>query len=78
MYKHIAKEHDDEKDKVYFELKVVDKLTNPMTRQIEEAVQIRNKGPKTILNSKSEDGPAVKRKIIEGKEIKRKIGPGKS
>ena len=78
MYKHITKEHAEEKDEVEFEMKVVGKFKHAMTRQIDEAIRIKNKNPETILNSKSEyHGPVVKRKVVEGRE-RRQRRPGKS
>ena len=75
MYKHIKKEHADEEEEVEFEMKLTGRFKTPMTRIIDEAIRIQNQDPKTLLNSKSEyHGPAVKRKIIEGKTKSRRPG----
>ena len=51
---------------VDFEMKVVKKFRNPLNRQIEESIRIRNKPQDQIMNSKSEfHGPCIKRKILE-------------
>ena len=73
MYKHIKKEHSEEEEKVEFEMKITGRFKTPMARQLDEAIRIQNEKPDTILNSKSEyHGPAIKRKIIEGKKTNRR------
>ena len=68
MYKHVQKEHRHEEEDVKFEMKVVGRFKNAMSRQIDESVRIQSKKPRELLNSKSEYyGPAVKRKVLEGK-----------
>ena len=71
MYKHVQKEHKGEEDEIEFQMKVVGRFKTAITRQIDESVRIQNKKPSTLLNSKSEfHGPAVKRKVLEGKKRK--------
>ena len=49
-------------------MKVVGRFKTAMNRQLDEGIRIQNKDPKSILNSKNEYyGPAIKRKILEGK-----------
>ena len=66
LHKHVLTEHVNEKNDVEFEMKVVGKFKNPLSRQIDESIRIRNKKPNCLLNSKSEfHGPIIKRKILE-------------
>ena len=66
LNKHVLSQHENEKDIVDFEMKVVKKFRNPLNRQIEESIRIRNKPQDQIMNSKSEfHGPCIKRKILE-------------
>ena len=66
LYKHLISEHENEQEKVDFEMKITGKFTNPLSRQIDESIRIRNKLPDTLLNSKAEfHGPCIKRKVLE-------------
>ena len=66
MLKHISNEHKDEEDDVHFQMKIIGKFKDAMNRQIRESLEIRNKNPSVLLNSKSEFyGPCVKRKIYD-------------
>ena len=67
-YKHIKTDHEGEEKKVRFTMKVVGRFKTAMNRQLDEGIRIQNKDPKSLLNSKNEYyGPAIKRKILEGK-----------
>ena len=60
------KEHSDETEKVDFQMKIVGKFKNPLSRIINEAIRIKNKDPELLLNSKAEfHGPSLKRKVFE-------------
>ena len=73
MLKHILSDHKEEEEQVTFEMKIVGRFKDPMNRQIDEAIRINNREPKTLLNSKSEfHGPSVKRKVLEN----RRTSPG--
>ena len=75
IYKHVRNEHENEEEKVHFQMKVVGRFKAAMNRQIDESVRIQRKNKTTLLNSKSEYyGPVVKRKVLEG----RKRDPGSS
>ena len=64
MYKHIQADHKEEEKQVNFEMKVVGRFKDAMSRQIDEAVRINNREPKTLLNSKNEyNGPVIRRKV---------------
>ena len=66
MLKHISSEHENEEDNVRFQMKIIAKFNDPLNRQIRESLEIRNKKPSVLLNSKSEFyGPCVKRKIYD-------------
>ena len=66
MFKHVMNAHDREQSDVEFEMKVVGKFNNCLSRQIEESIRIRNKPTDLLLNSKSEyHGPCIKRKVFE-------------
>ena len=68
LYKHILSDHQEEKQQVQFQMKVVGRFKTAISRQIDEGVRIQNKNSKFLLNSKTEFyGPAIKRKILEGK-----------
>ena len=68
MYEHIEADHKEEEDQVTFEMKVVGRFKDPMSRQIDEAIRINNREPKTLLNSKNEYyGPVIRRKVLENK-----------
>ena len=71
MYEHIEADHKEEEDQVTFEMKVVGRFKDPMSRQIDEAIRINNREPKTLLNSKNEYyGPVIRRKVLENKATK--------
>ena len=66
MYKHVMNKHDQEEDDVKFEMKVVGKFVNCLSRQVDESIRIRSKPSELLLNSKSEyHGPCIKRKVLE-------------
>ena len=66
MYKHVMHSHKDEQSDVQFDMKIVGKFNNCLSRQIDESIRIRNQDPATLLNSKSEFyGPVIKRKVYE-------------
>ena len=47
-------------------MKILGRFKDPMTRQIDEAIRINSKDPKTLLNSKNEFyGPVIRRKVLE-------------
>ena len=49
-------------------MKITGRFKTAMNRQIDEGIRIQGENPETLLNSKNEFyGPAVKRKILEGK-----------
>ena len=53
MYKHVMNTHANEQSDVKFEMKVVGKFTNCLSRQIKESIRIRSKPASLLLNSKS-------------------------
>ena len=66
IYKHIVKDHANEKEKVEFKMKIVGRFKTAINRQINEGLRIQRKNPKALLNSKAEfHGPAVKRKVLQ-------------
>ena len=66
LFKHVQSDHPQEKDLIDFQMKIVGKFNNPLSRQINESIRIRNKEGKGLLNLKSEfHGPCIKRKILE-------------
>ena len=66
MWKHIMKEHPEEKEEVDFEMRIVAKFSDSLSRQIHESLRIRNTAPSSLLNSKAEFyGPCVKRKTYD-------------
>ena len=68
LYKHIQKEHKEEENSVRFQMKIFGRFKSALHRQIDEGVRIQSQKPEALLNSKAEFyGPAVKRKVIEGK-----------
>ena len=63
LYKHVVDDHEEEEDIVDFEMTLTNCFKNPISRIINEGIRIKNKDPKTLLNSKSEFyGPSVKRR----------------
>ena len=71
LFKHILQDHKDEKDKVQFQMKITGRFKSAMNRQIDEGIRIQNMKQDCLLNSKNEFfGPAIKRKILEGKTKK--------
>ena len=68
--KNIQETHKDEENQVRFKMKITGRFKKPMIRQLDKAIRIQNKDPKTLLNSKKEYyGPAIQRKILEGKGL---------
>ena len=66
MYKHVLNSHGNEQSDAQFEMKIVGKFANCISRQIEESIRIRNTPDINLLNSKSEfHGPCIKRKMYE-------------
>ena len=66
LWKHVQMEHEGSLE-VSFSMKVVKAFTDPLTRQVNEAVRIENCSARTQLNSKSEwHGPATVRLVAEG------------
>ena len=66
LWKHAQMEHEGSLE-VSFSMKVVKAFTDPLTRQVNEAVRIENCSARTQLNSKSEwHGPATVRLVAEG------------
>ena len=66
MMKHISNEHRGEEEDVSFQMRIIGKYKDSLNRQIRESVEIRNRNPNTLLNSKSEFyGPCVKRKVYD-------------
>ena len=66
LYRHVLDKHENEKDQVDFHMKITGKFTNPLSRQIDESLRIRNSLPESLLNSKAEfHGPCIKRKVLE-------------
>ena len=66
LYKHIAKEHKEEKENVKFEMKITGRFKDSMSRQIDESYRINNRSPKSLMNSKNEfHGPVIRRKTLE-------------
>ena len=70
LFKHIQDEHKDEEDQVNFKMKITGRFKKPMIRQLDGAIRIQRRDPKTLLNSKKEFyGPAIQRKILERKGL---------
>ena len=47
-------------------MKILKKFRNPLSRQIDEGLRIKNKKLETLMNSKAEfHGPSIRRKIFE-------------
>ena len=66
MFKHVLNEHKEEQEAAKFKMQVVGVFSNPLNRQLEESIRIKNKDPALLLNSKSEFyGPCLKRKVFE-------------
>ena len=66
LYKHVLYEHENEEDKVDYEMKIVGKIKNPLARQMDESIRIRNKPADLLKNSKAEfHGPCIKKKILQ-------------
>ena len=66
LLKHVETDHNDEKDSVEFQMRVVGRFKTALSRQIDEGVRIQRKPTNSLLNSKSEfHGPAIKRKVLE-------------
>ena len=65
MHKHTMKDHEKEKEKVEFEMKLAGVFKTPLERIINEGVRIKQRKPEELLNSKMEFfGPSVKRKTF--------------
>ena len=47
--KRVLNEHKNEKNAVEFEMKIVGKFKNPLSRQKDESIRIRNKKPNSLL-----------------------------
>ena len=59
-------DHSNEKENVQFQMKIVKKFSDCLTRQAEESLRIRNTNPASLLNSKQEFyGPCIKRKVYD-------------
>ena len=66
LNRHIVKEHDDEENKVSFQMRITGRFTNNLGRQIDESRRIRNTDENVLLNFKAEFyGPCIKRKVYE-------------
>ena len=66
MLKHIRNEHSTEEEDVKFQMQIIGKYKDALNRQIRESIEIRNKKPSELLNSKAEfHGPCVKRKVYD-------------
>ena len=66
MLKHVTNDHKDEEESVSFKMKILGKFKDPLSRQIRESLEIKNREPASLLNSKSEFyGPCVKRKVYD-------------
>ena len=66
LVKHINEKHESEKDKVEFSMKITGKFNNPLSRQVDESLRIKNAKPNSLMNSKSEfHGPCIRRKVYE-------------
>ena len=51
-------------------MKITGRFKKPMIRQLDEAIRIQRKDPKSLMNSKKEYyGPAIQRKILERKGL---------
>ena len=70
LWKHCAEHH--EREEVKFSMKVIASHRTPLTRQVQESVEIDNSKAKILLNSKSEyNGSKIPRVVIEvGDQIK--------
>ena len=65
MFKHTMKDHENEIEKVDFEMKLAGVFKTPLERIINEGVRIKERKPEELLNSKMEFfGPSVKRKTF--------------
>ena len=74
IFKHIKKEHNSELDKVEFKWKVIGAFKKPLTRQITEAVKIRNNDGLQNLNTKHEfNAQRINKIVIEESKPKPKF-----
>ena len=74
MYKHIKKEHNGNMDQVKFKWKIVGSFKKPLTRQLTEAVKIRNNNGVQNLNTKHEfNAQRVNKIVIENSNPKPKF-----
>ena len=61
--KHIKSVHEDEVEKVDFQMELRGKFNNPLSRIINEGIRIKDTNPNNLLNSKNEHfGPSIQRK----------------
>ena len=66
MFKQIMNEHKEEQEAANIKMQVLGIFSNPLNRQLEESIRIKNKDPALLLNSKSEFyGQCLKRKVFE-------------
>ena len=67
MFKH--KEIDHKNEEIEFSMKITNTFKEPLSRQANEAVRIKNRGQKETLNSKSEfNHPPIARITVDGKK----------
>ena len=53
-------------------MKITGRLKKAMIRQLDEAIRIQRRDPKTLLNSKKEFyGPTIQRRILERKGLQK-------
>ena len=63
LHRHITTKHSEEENEVKFEMKVTGRYKDCLSRQVSEALAIRNAPQGSILNSKSEFyQPCIKKK----------------
>ena len=67
LYKHVKSDnHKEEEIEVNFNMKILKNFRNPLSRQIDEGLRIKNKKLETLMNSKAEfHGSSIRRKIFE-------------
>ena len=66
ILRHVKNDHENEKDKVEFDMKMTKSFTKPISRIIDEGIRIKNRPKGTLLNTKHEYfAPSVKRKVVE-------------
>ena len=66
MLKHNMNEHENELERVEYEMKITGSFRKPLGRIIDEGLRIKHTKKEELLNSKNEFfGPSVKRRTVK-------------